>query len=286
MIGSASILVALAAAQLPIAPGISEPLKIELSVARTQSDVLQFDKASEPATSSAVHTFHCEKTIEPVRGGYRVTLNPTPSPHTVAGENEPTLGTLLGYRVTYTAGDDLAPVSVYNWADIAQDVAMGGRMDAKQAATFLLKEEQLLAYASNTSLTVGHPLIVKNSMLDLTGGPPLDTTDTLEIESVDPETNSAMLRWKREYDPASARRLAAGMLQLIAGNGVKPLSLEGFKVERTSECRYRVDTRSKLPLTADCVSKLAVADPVSGMSSMHIDQWKIVQIMPVARGEK
>lgn len=164
--------------------------------------------------------------------------------------------------------------------------ALYEKMDAAQAAS-LFKEQGLVALGQGSGLNLGEARRYDGETPNTLGGPPIKTSGTFRLESIDKAGGRAVISWDEALEPASLSASLAITLQAMLSR-VAPekqaegkAQLDGLSFERQQRCRFEVDVATGLAATTDCTVELKSG--VQGQLAQRTDHWVITQTLPEAR---
>ena len=268
--------------------------KIDFSVQRTRSG------GAFPRPMTA--TFHYRQDVEPTRRGYKVRQKmtgaefpPEVSPAERAAAEQ---AAAAAADIAYDAGPDLAPLRVEDWKGLvdrlataagARDDRLGeatrralGRMSPEAAAQALMREQQMAAAMQNTELELGLSLSETQDVPNPLGGPPIASTYSIRLESLDKAAGRAVIATRQLLDPDSASASVKTVVEALAkqarGDAEAKLPPPGFRIERTFDCRSIMDVATGLALSTDCTQTLTTLDEAM-QSVTQIDRWLITQTL-------
>jgi hypothetical protein len=209
----------------------------------------------------------------------------------------------LIYPAVIEVDDALRPSRVRDWdkmretifAAIATQVpdaravaavrASYDKMDASQAAA-LFNEQNLVSLGQGTGLELGETRRCEGQTPNSLGGPPIKTSGSFRLESVDKAIGRAVIVWSQLPDPASlSASLKASTDALMARAAPErqreaKAQLANLVFERQESCRFEVDLPTGFAVTTDCTVNLKTGP--QGQITERSDRWVITQTLPEA----
>jgi hypothetical protein len=159
------------------------------------------------------------------------------------------------------------------------------KMDASQAAA-LFNEQSLVSLGQGTGLELGDTRRYEGETPNSLGGPPIKTSGSFRLESIDKAKGHAFIVWSQLPDPASlSASLKVSVDALIARAAPERQSeakaqLANLVFERQESCRFEVDLPTGLAVTTDCTVNLKTG--LQGQITERSDRWVITQTLPEA----
>lgn len=209
----------------------------------------------------------------------------------------------LIYPAVLEVDDALRPSSVRDWdkmrATIFEAITAHGfdaravaavkanydRMNASQAAA-LFHEQALVSLGQGSNLEPGETRRYEGVTPNGFGGPPIKTSGSFRLDSVDRAKGRASIFWTQTLDPASlSASLKVSVDALIARAAPEKqseakLRLANLVFERQESCRFEVDLPTGLAITTDCTVNLKTG--LEGQTTERSDHWVITQTLPKA----
>jgi hypothetical protein len=152
-------------------------------------------------------------------------------------------------------------------------------MSPEMAAQTLMREQQMSASMQNAELELGLTLNDTQDVPNPLGGPPISSTHSTRLESLDKAAGRAVITTRQALDPESASASVKQVVEALAkqarGDEAK-LPPADFKIERTFECRSTMDIATGLALDTDCTQTVTTLDEALA-AVKQVDRWVITQ---------
>lgn len=297
LIGLLACAVSLGAAQatdFEVLIDLSKGATIDLVVEKSREDV----RKGEMTRTESIYRYR--QIVTPSADGFRIRQTLTGMEGGPAGAVA-TEEVAAATDLSYDADEALTPVRILEWPAIvdrmlgllrkASPTMPAEGMDGarkmflawspEQAARVLLKEQNFLALPQLASLDLGDPLTIDEALPNPLGGPPIDSTFTVELLSVDEKTGRAVIRTRQALDPASAMASMRKTFEAMAAGGGAPkptdAEMADLRMERTTTCIYDMDLKTGLTAKADCAMKSAMSG--GGENVTRDERWVITQTL-------
>lgn len=205
--------------------------------------------------------------------------------------------------ISYDAGEDLAPLRIVDWpATVERITATVAKtspdtpasaldstrklllsMPPEQAAMVTLKEQYYLSATQFASLALGAPQVADEALPNPLGGPPIASTFTVDLKSIDRKAGLAVVHTRQELDPASTKAsMQVAFARMLAGlpaGAPKPADADvaGLDMKRTMDCAYDMDMKTGLTAKADCKMVTVIAS--GGETATRNERWVITQTL-------
>lgn len=210
----------------------------------------------------------------------------------------------LIYPAVIEVDEALTPTRVRDWDRMRETIFQGvaaqspdpqavaavkavyEKMDASQAAS-LFKEQGLVSLGQGTGLSLGETRHYDGEAPNTLGGPPIKTSGSFRLESIDKAGGRAVISWSQALEPTSlSASLAVTMQAMLARlapekQAQAKTQLAGLTFERLERCKFEVDMATGLAATTDCTVELKSG--VQGQLAQRTDHWVITQTLPEAR---
>lgn len=298
------LLISLAAAGLSLGAAQAADFEVPIDLAKGATIDLVIEKSREDvrkgATTRTQSVSRYRQIVTPSAEGFRIK-------QTLTGMEGGPAGALATDEVaaatdlSYDADEALTPVRVLDWpAAVDRMIGMlkkasptmpaegadGARkmflaMSPEQAASVMLKEQNFLALPQMASLDLGKPISVDEPLANPLGGPPIDSTFTVELRSVDAKGGRAVIHTRQALDPTSAMASMRKTFETMAASAGRPAPTQAeiadLRMERTTTCVYDMDLKTGLTAKADCASKNVVSG--GGETATRGERWVITQTL-------